>query len=66
MVEDKKEAPKFSREQEIAFLRGSLTTLVQERNELVRITQNVEAIMQMNFKRLEELGVKISVNQEKK
>lgn len=66
MVEDKKEIPQLPKEQEIAFLRGTVTTLINERNELMRMIQNVEVLMQMNFKRLEELGVKVSVGQEKK
>jgi hypothetical protein len=73
MVEDKKledslrnlvreEKPKpieMSREEEIGFHNGALNTLVAERNELVKMIGNVEAIMQMHLKRLEELGIKI-------
>ena len=64
----KKESPKqptMSKDQEIAFHQGCLNTLVNERNELIKIIGNVEAVMQMHLKRLEELGVKIQ-NQEKK
>ena len=59
---DEQQAPKMSREQEIAFHQGALTTLINERNELFKMIQNVEAVMQAHIKRLEELGVKIQPN----
>jgi len=55
----KDEAPKMTKEVEIGFHQGALNTLVAERNELFKMIQNVEAIMQMHLKRLEELGVKV-------
>ena len=55
----KEEAPTMPKETEIGFHQGSLNTLVAERNELFKMIQNVEAIMQAHLKRLEELGVKI-------
>jgi len=57
--EEKKEQPKLPKEQEIAFHKGALQSLAAEYNELVRMLQNVQAIMQAHIKRLEELGVKI-------
>ena len=56
---DKKPAPQISGEEEIGFHKGALNTLANERNELFKMMQNVEAIMQAHLKRLEELGVKI-------
>ena len=53
------ELPKISKEEEIGFHKGALNTLANERNELVKLIQNTEAIMQAHLKRLEELGVKI-------
>ncbi len=47
------------KEEEIGFHKGALNTLAAERNELVKMIGNVEAIMQAHLKRLEELGVKI-------
>lgn len=47
----------MSTEQEIGFHKGSLNTLAAERNELVKMVGNVEAIMQSHLKRLEQLGV---------
>lgn len=50
---------KMSEEQEVGFHRGSLNTLVAERNELVKMIGNIEAIMQAHISRLKELGVDI-------
>jgi hypothetical protein len=51
--------PKVSKEEEIGIHKGAITTLVSERNELIKMIGNVEAIMQAHVQRLEELGVKI-------
>ena len=58
------EPAKMSREQEIAFHQGALNTLINERNELFKMIQNVEGIMQAHIKRLEELGVKIQARKQ--
>jgi hypothetical protein len=58
----KQEVPK---EMEIGFHQGALNTLLNERNELVRMIQQTESVMQAHMKRLEELGVKIKTNSEK-
>jgi len=52
-------APQMSKDEEIGFHKGALNTLVAERNELVKIVGNVEAIMQAHISRLKELGVDI-------
>lgn len=49
---------KMNKEEEIGYHKGSLNTLVNERNELIKMAQIVESIMQAHIKRLEELGVK--------
>lgn len=49
----------MSREAEIGFHKGALNTLVAERNELVKMIGNVEAILQAHVKRLQELGVEL-------
>mgnify|MGYP003991716701 FL=1 len=59
------ETPQMSKEEEIGFHKGALNTLVSERNEIVKMVANVEAIMQAHLKRLEELGVKIPVQEKK-
>ena len=56
---EKQEMPAMSREEEIGYHKGAISTLVNERNELIKMAQIVEQIMQAHMKRLEELGVKI-------
>lgn len=62
----KQDVPQISKEQEIGHHQGALSTLVNERNELFKMLQNVEGIMQAHIKRLEELGVKIQTQEQKK
>ncbi len=50
---------KLSREEEIGFHKGALNTLLSERNELVKMIGNVEAIMQAHLKILQEFGINI-------
>ena len=52
-------SPKMSPEEEIGFLKGSINTLVAERNELVKMVSNVEVILKAHMDRLKELGVDI-------
>jgi hypothetical protein len=51
--------PQMSREQEIMFHQGAITTLINERNELVKMVGQVDSVLAAHFKRLEELGVKL-------
>ena len=51
------QAPQMTEEQEIGFHKGAVSTLSAERNELVKMVGNVEAIMKMHINRLKELGV---------
>jgi hypothetical protein len=51
---------KMSKEEEIGFHKGSLNTLAAERNELIKMIGNIEAIMQAHIKRLQELGINIA------
>ena len=60
------EAPKLSKEEETGFHKGALNTLVAERNELIKMIANIEAIMQAHLARLQELGVKIEFQQPQK
>lgn len=63
MVKDKpREEAKveMSKEEEIGFHKGSLNTLSAERNELIKMIGNVEAIMQAHIVRLKELGVDLA------
>jgi len=57
----KKEPDKeASKDEQIGFHKGSLSTLAKERNELIKILQIVEQLMQMHVKALKELGVDLA------
>ncbi len=62
MAETKKKVSELPREVEVGFHQGSLNTLINERNELVKLIQQIERVMQAHIKRLEELGVKVKTN----
>lgn len=64
--EKSKKTVKMPRDIEIGFHQGALNTLINERNELIRMIQQVERVMQAHMKRLEELGVKVKTNAEEK
>lgn len=55
---DKKE--EMSKEEKIGFHKGSLSTLTKEREELMRILQIVEQLMQMHIGELKDLGVDLA------
>lgn len=46
-----------SKEEQIGFHKGSLSTLAKERQELIKLLQIVEQLMQMHIKGLKDLGV---------
>lgn len=52
--------------EQIGFHKGALTTLLKERNELARMIQTVDQLMNMHIKALEDLGVKITGKEEAK
>lgn len=49
-----------SKEEQVGFHKGSLSTLAKERQELMRILQIVEQLMQMHISALKELGVDLA------
>jgi len=51
------QAANVSAEEQIGFHKGSLSTLAKEREEMLRILQIVEQLMQMHIKGLKDLGV---------
>jgi len=53
-------------QEEIGFHKGAINTLVNERNEIIKMMNNVEIIMHAHLKRLEELGVNIQPLQKEK
>jgi len=46
-----------SKDEQIGFHKGALNTLVKERQELIKLVQVTEQIMQMHIKGLKELGI---------
>ena len=58
---DAKDATKeMSKDEQIGFHKGSLATLSKEREEMMRILQIVEQLMQMHIKELKTLGVDLA------
>jgi hypothetical protein len=51
------QAPQANKDEQIGFHKGALSTLAKEREEMIRILQIVEQLMQMHIKGLKELGV---------
>jgi hypothetical protein len=55
------ETPKeASKEEQIGYHKGSIQTLVNERNELIRIAQVTESLIKAHLEELRKLGVNIS------
>ena len=48
---------KVSKDEQIGFHKGSLSTLAKERQELMKLISIVEQLMQMHVKALQDLGV---------
>lgn len=59
MADDKK----ISKEEQIGIHKGSLSTLLKEREELARLLNIVEQLVQMHSNALKELGVDLSEQQ---
>jgi hypothetical protein len=56
----------MSKEEQIGFHKGSINTLVAERNELVRLVNVTESLLQAHVKELEKLGIKLSTEEPQK
>ena len=52
-----KKTESTNKDEQIGFHKGALTTLAKEREEMLRILQIVEQLMQMHIKSLKDLGV---------
>ena len=50
-------AEETSKDEQIGFHKGALTTLAKEREEMTKILGIVEQLMQMHIKALKDLGV---------
>ncbi|MEK6874173.1 MAG: hypothetical protein AABX52_00295 [Nanoarchaeota archaeon] len=57
---------KEDKAEQIGFHKGSLTTLAKEREELLRILNIVEQLMQMHLKALKDMGVDLESEAKKK
>ncbi|MEK6919000.1 MAG: hypothetical protein AABW73_03085 [Nanoarchaeota archaeon] len=51
--------PSVSRDEVVGYHKGCLNTLVSERNELLKIVQITESLMQAHLKALKDLGIKV-------
>ena len=57
--------PNVSKEEQIGFHKGALATLAKEREEMVKILQIVEQLMQAHLKGLKDLGVDLEAEAKK-
>jgi len=48
-----------TKEERIGYHKGSINTLIAERNELLRLVQITESLVQAHAQELEKLGVKL-------
>ena len=55
----------MANEEQVGFHKGSLTTLAKERQELLRMVQIVEQLMQAHLKALKDLGVDLEAEAKK-
>jgi hypothetical protein len=56
----------MSKQEQIGFHKGALSTLSKEREEMARILNIVEQLMQMHIGALKELGVDLTQQEQKK
>ncbi len=64
MTEEQKQ--NVSKEEQIGIHKGSLSTLLKEREELARILNIVEQLVQMHMGALKELGVDVEAQAQQK
>ena len=53
-------------EEVVGFHKGALSTLIKERQELIKLVQVVEQLMQMHIEALKKLGVDVTKEAAKK
>ncbi|MEK6823383.1 MAG: hypothetical protein AABY13_06125 [Nanoarchaeota archaeon] len=54
-----------SKDEQVGFHKGALTTLAKEREEFMKVLGIVEQLMQMHIKALKELGVDLEAEAKK-
>lgn len=54
-----------SRDEQVGFHKGALTTLAKEREEMLKILSIVEQLMQMHIKALKEMGIDLAAEAQK-
>ncbi len=59
-------AKDISKEEQIGFHKGALTTLAKEREEMLKILSIVEQLMKMHVKSLQDLGVDLQKEAQQK
>jgi len=57
MAKEDKNSEEISKDEQIGFHKGSLSTLSKERAELLKMVSVVEQLMQLHVKALNDLGV---------
>ena len=55
----------ITKDEQIGFHKGALTTLAKEREEMLKILSIVEQLMQMHIKNLQDLGVDLQKETQK-
>ena len=60
-----KETKNMTKDEQIGFHKGALTTLAKEREEMLKILSIVEQLMQMHIKGLKELGIDLQKETQK-
>ncbi|HLC53960.1 MAG TPA: hypothetical protein VJK03_05445 [Candidatus Nanoarchaeia archaeon] len=59
MAETQQAQPPMSKDEQLGFHKGAISTLAAERNELLRLVSITESLIQAHAKELEKLGVKL-------
>jgi thiaminase len=57
-------ADEMNKDEQVGFHKGALSTLAKERQEMAKILNIVEQLMQMHVKALQELGVDLTKEME--
>lgn len=64
MAKEQGQTAQVSKEEQIGFHKGSITTLLKEREEMVKIVTIVDSLLKAHLDALQKLGVNIQVQQQ--